>query len=253
MQCAAEILHSAKALSEARARDHERGRRIPQNTVASEVEKPGAKVLKLYGRSLDDQRRRENVYANFRAARTPGGVVSPGRGMAAYRVILGVGPRVARHGLRPGGGSGQVYCPWSMRGLSWPAVEAMERPAGAHVLAHRGLTAAFISPSRGRGEVFFRPHSALGPETRPGARGVLAACGGARDRSSATSEPGQNSMWARAGRKARCPYGRPVLGVRPDWAEDAATPLALAICHLSHSVLARCGGQMGQLVYCLCP
>jgi Holliday junction endonuclease RuvC (EC 3.1.22.4) len=98
--------------------------------------------------------------------------------------------------------------------------------------------------------MFFCPQFSFGPQARPGPRRDLAACGvhGAQVFGYEPTLVKKSLVGAGRAEKSQVSFmvGQ-LLGVKPDWAEDAGDALALAICHLNHSrfLAAVAAGQNG--------
>ena len=169
--------------------------------------------------------------------------------MAAERIILGVDPgsRCMGYGLvRERSGVLSLV----EAGVVRPSEEAMSARLGLMFARISELLHAYSPHAVAVENVFFARNSASALKLGQARGAVLAACGvhGAQVFGYEPTLVKKSLVGAGRAEKAQVAFmvGQ-LLGVKPDWAEDAGDALALAICHLNHSrfLAAVAAGQNG--------
>ena len=169
--------------------------------------------------------------------------------MAADRIILGVDPgsRCMGYGLvlERSGVLSLVEA-----GVVRPVEEAMSVRLGLMFTRISELLHAHSPHAVAVENVFFARNSASALKLGQARGAILAACGvhGAQVFGYEPTLVKKSLVGAGRAEKSQVSFmvGQ-LLGVRPDWAEDAGDALALAICHLNHSrfLAAVAAGQNG--------
>ena len=169
--------------------------------------------------------------------------------MAADRIILGVDPgsRCMGYGLvlERSGVLSLVEA-----GVVRPAEEAMSVRLGLMFTRISELLQAHSPHAVAVENVFFARNSASALKLGQARGAILAACGvhGAQVFGYEPTLVKKSLVGAGRAEKSQVSFmvGQ-LLGVKPDWAEDAGDALALAICHLNHSrfLAAVAAGQNG--------
>jgi len=169
--------------------------------------------------------------------------------MAADRIILGVDPgsRCMGYGLvRERSGVLSLVEAGTVR----PAEEAMSARLGLMYARIAELLHIHSPHAVAVENVFLARNSASALKLGQARGAVLAACGvhGAQVFGYEPTLVKKNLVGAGRAEKSQVSFmvGQ-LLGVKPDWAEDAGDALALAICHLNHSrfLAAVAAGQSG--------
>ena len=169
--------------------------------------------------------------------------------MAADRIILGVDPgsRCMGYGLvlERSGVLSLVEA-----GVVRPVEEAMSARLGLMYTRISELLHAHSPHAVAVENVFFARNSASALKLGQARGAILAACGvhGAQVFGYEPTLVKKSLVGAGRAEKSQVSFmvGQ-LLGVKPDWAEDAGDALALAICHLNHSrfLAAVAAGQNG--------
>ncbi|MDO9581899.1 MAG: crossover junction endodeoxyribonuclease RuvC [Desulfomicrobium sp.] len=171
--------------------------------------------------------------------------------MTAERIILGVDPgsRCMGYGLvRERSGVLSLV----EAGVVRPDEEAMSTRLGLMFTRIGELLRAHEPQSVAVENVFFARNSASALKLGQARGAVLAACGvhGAQVFGYEPTLVKKSLVGAGRAEKSQVSFmvGQ-LLGVKPDWAEDAGDALALAICHLNHSrfLAAVAAGQNGAI------
>ncbi|MDP3430740.1 MAG: crossover junction endodeoxyribonuclease RuvC [Desulfomicrobium sp.] len=171
--------------------------------------------------------------------------------MTAERIILGVDPgsRCMGYGLvRERSGVLSLV----EAGVVRPDEEAMSARLGLMFTRIGELLRAHEPQSVAVENVFFARNSASALKLGQARGAVLAACGvhGAQVFGYEPTLVKKSLVGAGRAEKSQVSFmvGQ-LLGVKPDWAEDAGDALALAICHLNHSrfLAAVAAGQNGAI------
>jgi len=169
--------------------------------------------------------------------------------MTAERIILGVDPgsRCMGYGLvRERSGVLSLV----EAGVVRPGEEAMSARLGLMYTRISALLHAHSPHAVAVENVFFARNSASALKLGQARGAILAACGvhGAQVVGYEPTLVKKSLVGAGRAEKSQVSFmvGQ-LLGVRPDWAEDAGDALALAICHLNHSrfLAAVAAGQNG--------